>query len=111
MGFVDFLVYIIGGGGEVGFVSRIFEMNLIDVILYGIIMVVVVFGIDLSSWIYSNLIVKVKVFKEWGLNVFCYIGLYYLFVKILIGLIINDIMYIEEFIGVGEVVIFDYCSS
>ncbi|WP_105168944.1 beta-aspartyl-peptidase [Pseudoalteromonas sp. T1lg23B] len=110
-GFVDSLVHITGGGGEAGFASRTPEMNLTDATLNGITTVIGALGTDSSSRTLSNLIAKAKGLKEHGLNVFCHTGSYHLPAKTLTGCITDDLMYIEEFIGVGEVAISDHRSS
>ncbi|MCF6437499.1 beta-aspartyl-peptidase [Pseudoalteromonas sp. MMG022] len=110
-GFVDSLVHITGGGGEAGFASRTPEMELTDATLNGITTVVGALGTDSSSRTLSNLIAKAKGLKEQGLNVFCHTGSYHLPAKTLTGSITDDLMYIEEFIGVGEVAISDHRSS
>ena len=110
-GFVDSLVHITGGGGEASFASRTPEMNLTDATLHGITCVVAALGTDSSSRTLTNLVAKAKGLKELGLNVFCHTGSYHLPAKTLTGSVTNDIMYIEEFIGVGEVAISDHRSS
>ncbi|NOU52878.1 beta-aspartyl-peptidase [Pseudoalteromonas sp. JBTF-M23] len=110
-GFVDSLVHITGGGGEAGFASRTPEMQLTDATLHGITTVVGALGTDSSSRTLSNLIAKAKGLKEQGLNVYCHTGSYHLPAKTLTGCITDDLMYVEEFIGVGEVAISDHRSS
>ena len=110
-GFVDSLVHITGGGGEASFASRTPEMNLTDATLHGITCVVAALGTDSSSRTLTNLVAKAKGLKELGLNVFCHTGSYHLPAKTLTGSVTNDIMYIDEFIGVGEVAISDHRSS
>jgi len=110
-GFVDSLVHITGGGGEAGFASRTPEMNLTDATLAGITTVIAALGTDSSSRTLSNLVAKAKGLKEHGLNVYCHTGSYHLPAKTLTGSITDDILYIEEFIGVGEVAISDRRSS
>ena len=110
-GFVDSLVHITGGGGEAGFASRTPEMNLSDATLAGITTVVGALGTDASSRTLTGLIAKAKGLKEQGLNVFCHTGSYHLPAKTLGRSISDDIMYIDEFIGVGEVAISDHRSS
>lgn len=110
-GFVDSLVHITGGGSEASFASRTPEMNLTDATLHGITCVVAALGTDSSSRTLTNLVAKAKGLKELGLNVFCHTGSYHLPAKTLTGSVTNDIMYIEEFIGVGEVAISDHRSS
>jgi len=110
-GFVDSLVHITGGGGEAGFASRTPEMNLTDATLHGTTTVIAALGTDSSSRTHSNLIAKAKELKELGLNVFCHSGSYHLPAKTLTGSVTSDLMYIDEFIGVGEVAISDHRSS
>jgi len=110
-GFVDSLVHITGGGGEAGFASRTPEMQLTDASTSGITTVVAALGTDSSSRSLHNLIAKAKGLKEEGLNVFCHSGSYHLPAKTLTDSLTNDIMYIDEFIGVGEVAIADHRSS
>lgn len=110
-GFVDSLVHITGGGGEAGFASRTPEMNLTDATLAGITTVVAALGTDASSRTLTGLIAKAKGLKEQGLNVFCHTGSYHLPAKTLSQSVSDDIMYIDEFIGVGEVAISDHRSS
>ena len=110
-GFVDSLVHITGGGGEAGFASRTPEMNLTDATQYGTTTVIAALGTDSSSRTHSNLIAKAKALKEHGLNVYCHTGSYHLPAKTLTDSITSDLMYIDEFIGVGEVAISDHRSS
>jgi beta-aspartyl-dipeptidase (metallo-type) len=86
-------------------------MKLTDASLSGTTTVVASLGTDSSSRTLSSLIAKAKGLKEQGLNVFCHTGSYHLPVKTLTGSITDDIMYIDEFIGVGEVAISDHRSS
>ena len=98
-------------GGEAGFASRTPEMNLTDATLSGTTTVVAALGTDSSSRTLTNLVAKAKGLKEQGLNVFCHTGSYHLPAKTLTHSITDDIMYIEEFIGVGEVAISDHRRS
>lgn len=81
---------------------------LIDVSLYGVIIVIGVLGIDVIMWIFFDLVVKIKGLNIEGISVYCYIGFYYFLVCIIIGNVIDDVVLIDCMIGVGEVVIVDY---
>lgn len=110
-GLVDSLVHISGGGGEAGFASRTPEMNIADATLAGITTVVGALGTDNISRTHTDLVAKAKGLKQEGLNVFCHTGSYHTPVQTLTQNINNDIMFIEEFIGVGEVAIADHRGS
>ncbi len=107
-GFVDSLVHISGGGGEAGFASRTPEMQLTDATQFGITTVVGALGTDNISRTHTDLIAKAKGLKQEGLNVFCHTGSYHLPATTLGHSISHDIMYIDEFIGLGEVAIADH---
>ena len=110
-GFVDSLTHITGGGGEGGFATRTPEMLLSHAILAGITTVTGALGTDSVSRSHGNLLAKAKGLKAEGLSVYCHTGSYQVPVRTLMGSIEQDLMYIEEFIGVGEVAISDHRSS
>ena len=110
-GFVDSLVHVCGGGGEDGFASRTPEMQLTDATLSGITTVVGALGTDSIARTHSNLVAKTKGLREEGLNAYCYTGSYHFPAPTLTQSLENDIMFVDEIIGVGEVAISDHRSS
>lgn len=66
-------------------------------------------GIDGEGCDMIVLISKVKGFEVEGIFIYVYEGLYWLLVKIVIDLIIKDFLIIDKIIGIGEIVVFDYC--
>lgn len=110
-GFVDSLTHITGGGGEGGFHTRTPEMVLSDAILAGVTTVTGVLGTDAITRSHQNLIAKARALKTEGLNVVCHTGSYHLPAKSLMASIEEDLLFIPEFIGVGEVAISDHRSS
>lgn len=110
-GFVDALTHITGGGGEGGFHTRTPEMYLSDAILAGVTTVTGVLGTDAITRSHQNLIAKARALKTEGLNVVCHTGSYHLPAKSLMATIEDDLLFIPEFIGVGEVAISDHRSS
>jgi beta-aspartyl-dipeptidase (metallo-type) len=110
-GFVDALTHITGGGGEGGFHTRTPEMQLSDAILAGVTTVTGVLGTDAITRSHQNLIAKARALKTEGLNVVCHTGSYHLPAKSLMASIEDDLLFIPEFIGVGEVAISDHRSS
>lgn len=110
-GFVDSLVHITGGGGEGGFTTRTPEIDLTDLTRAGITTLVAALGTDSVTRSLAGLIAKAKELKRHGLNCYIYTGSYHLPVKTLTGDIQNDIVFLEECIGVGEVAISDHRGS
>ncbi len=110
-GLVDSLVHITGGGGEGGFASRTPELNLSAAVKAGITTMVGALGTDSVTRTLSNLLAKARELQAGGIHCFCHTGSYHLPVKTLTDSLETDIVYIPEFIGVGEIAISDHRSS
>ncbi|MFA9555902.1 beta-aspartyl-peptidase [Evansella sp. AB-rgal1] len=110
-GLIDGHVHITGGGGEGSFKTRTPELTLSECIKGGITSVVGVLGTDGSGRTMTNLVAKAKGLTEEGISCYCTSGNYHLPVKTLTGSIENDIMFIQEIIGTGEIAISDHRSS
>lgn len=110
-GFIDSHVHIIGGGGEGGFKTRTPEIQLSSLIENGITSVVGCIGTDGVCRDMNSLIAKVKALKEEGISAYAYTGSYEVPVKTATGSIKNDLMLIDEIIGVGEIALSDHRSS
>lgn len=110
-GFIDSHVHILGGGGEGGFANRTPEATLSGLTRYGITTVVGCLGTDGIGRNMASLISKVKGLKEEGITALAYTGSYQVPVRTLLGNVTEDIMMIDEIIGVGELAISDHRSS
>jgi beta-aspartyl-dipeptidase (metallo-type) len=110
-GFIDSHVHILGGGGEGGFKTRTPEVMLSTLTLSGVTTVVGCLGTDGVTRNMKSLIGKAKALKEEGISCYLYTGSYEVPVKTLMDNIREDIILIEEIIGVGEVAISDHRSS
>lgn len=110
-GFIDSHVHILGGGGEGGFANRTPEATLTSLTKYGVTTVVGCLGTDGIGRNTASLIAKVKSLREQGLSAYAYTGSYQIPVRTLLGNVTEDIMMIEEIIGVGELAISDHRSS
>lgn len=110
-GLVDGHVHITGGGGEGGFSTRTPELTLKDCIDAGVTTVVGVLGTDGTARTMTNLVAKAKGLTEEGITCFCQSGSYHVPVRTLTGSLKNDIMFVEEIIGAGEIAIEDHRSS
>lgn len=74
--YIDNHVHIIGGGGEMGYTSRISEINVDDIIKYGVTTVIGVLGTDSTTKTIENLIAKTKALNCEGITAYCLTGGY-----------------------------------
>ncbi|MCE8017631.1 beta-aspartyl-peptidase [Halomonas sp. MCCC 1A17488] len=110
-GLVDPLVHFIGGGGEGGFGTRTAELTLADALASGVTTLVGALGTDALTRTPANLLGKARELAAGGLTTYCYTGSYQLPPVTLTGSVGSDILYIPEFIGLGEVAISDHRGS
>ena len=110
-GFVDSLVHFIGGGGEGGFATRTPEMQLTDATLGGVTTAIGVLGTDATTRTLTNLLAKAHALETEGISTYCHTGSYEIPCRTLTGNIIDDLILIDKFIGVGEIAISDHRSS
>ncbi|WP_422101542.1 beta-aspartyl-peptidase [Vreelandella sp.] len=110
-GLVDPLVHYIGGGGEGGFGNRTAELSLEDACASGVTTLIGALGTDALTRTPANLIGKARELAAGGLSTYAYTGSYQLPPVTLTGSVATDILYIPEFIGVGEVAISDHRGS
>lgn len=110
-GFIDQHLHITGGGGEEGFVSRIPEIKLRDIVSAGVTTVVGVLGFDSITRNIEGLLAKARGLEAEGLNTFIYTGSYEVPTATITGKVLKDITLIDKIIGVGEIAISDHRSS
>lgn len=110
-GFVDSLVHITGGGGEGGFHSRTPAMNFTDATTAGITTLVGALGTDSTTRSLPDLLAKARALTHEGISCYCHTGSYQVPVTTITGSVKDDIILINEFIGVGEIAIADHRSS
>ncbi|MGQ4879398.1 beta-aspartyl-peptidase [Billgrantia sp. LNSP4103-1] len=110
-GLVDPLVHFIGGGGEGGFGTRTAELTLETALSSGVTTLIGALGTDALTRTPANLLGKARELAAGGLTTYCYTGSYQLPPVTLTGSVGSDILYIPEFIGVGEVAISDHRGS
>ncbi|MFW3615914.1 beta-aspartyl-peptidase [Billgrantia antri] len=110
-GLVDPLVHFTGGGGEGGFGTRTAELTLEDALASGVTTLIGALGTDAMTRTPANLLGKARELAAGGLTTYCYTGSYQLPPVTLTGSVGSDILFIPEFIGVGEVAISDHRGS
>ena len=109
-GLIDQHVHVTGGGGESGFTSRVPEIQLSDIVKAGVTTVVGLLGTDSRTRSVQNLLAKTKALNEEGITAFCLTGAYEVPSPTLTGSVGDDIMFLQEVIGV-KVAISDHRSS
>jgi beta-aspartyl-dipeptidase (metallo-type) len=110
-GFIDPHEHLIGGSGEEGFSTQTPEIFFSEIVSAGITTVVGCLGVDSSSRTLRALIAKVKGLKQQGISAFLYSGGYDVPAKTLFGSVRDDMLFIEEVIGAGEIAISDLRST
>ncbi len=110
-GFIDQHLHITGGGGENGPASRIAEISVEEIVSAGVSTVVGLLGMDSITRGVAGLLAKARGLEKEGVNTFIYTGSYGVPTESLTGKVINDLVYIDKVIGVGEIAIADYRSS
>ena len=103
-GFIDNHVHVLGGGGGLGFASRAPELQTSQLTRVGITTVIGMLGFDATSKHMRALVAKTKAFKEDGISAYALTGATLEHpVPTLTGRIRDDIAFVEEIIGVGEI--------
>jgi len=110
-GFVDSHVHVTGGGGEGGYATRTPELRLSDAIQGGVTTVVGCLGTDGVTRSPAALLAKIRGLREEGLSAFMWTGYYAVPTQTLTGSIEQDLLYVEEIVGVGEVALSDHRST
>jgi beta-aspartyl-dipeptidase (metallo-type) len=106
-GFIDPHEHLLGGSGEGGFAAQSPEIRLHELLLGGITTVVGVLGVDTTMKNMPALVGRAKALRECGLTAFCWTGGYDVPATTLTGSVRNDLLFVEEVIGAGEIAISD----
>lgn len=110
-GFIDPHEHLTGGSGEKGFASRTPEIYAREIAGAGITTVVGCLGVDTTTKTMPDLLAKAKGLREEGLSAFVWTGGYDIRPRALTGSVRDDIMFVEEVVGAGEVAVADERSS
>jgi beta-aspartyl-dipeptidase (metallo-type) len=110
-GFIDPHEHLLGGSGEEGFSSQTPEISAGEIIGAGITTVVGCLGVDTTMKTMAGLLANAKGLKEEGLSAYIWSGGYDVPPTTISSSLRNDIMFIEEVIGAGEIAISDERST
>ena len=106
-GFIDPHQHLLGGSGERGFSTQTPEIFLNEIVSAGITTVVGCLGVDTTTKTMPGLLARAKALREEGLTAFIYSGGYNVPPVTLTGSVRDDLIFIEEVIGAGEIAIAD----
>ena len=106
-GFIDPHQHLLGGSGEQGFSTQTPEIGPREIVQAGITTVVGCLGVDSSMKTMAGLLAKAKALKEEGINAYVWSGGYAVPPTTITNSVSNDIMFIDEVIGAGEIAIAD----
>ncbi len=110
-GFVDGHVHIIGGGGEGGFFTRTTPQTELDFFKSGTTAVIGVLGTDGITRTHRELLGQARKFTHNGLTTFLMTGSYALPLVTLLNDLQEDMVFIPEYIGIGEIAVSDHRGS
>jgi beta-aspartyl-dipeptidase (metallo-type) len=109
-GLIDPHIHLLGGSGEGGFNQQSPEFFIGEIVRWGITTVVGTLGVDTTMKTMAGLLAKTKAMKADGMNAFLWTGGYSIPPTSIMSTVRDDIMFIEEVIGAGEVAISDVRS-
>ena len=107
-GFIDPHEHLLGGSGEDGFSTQTPEVVLSEIVPHGITTVVGALGVDTTMKTMAGLVARVKGLREEGISAYCWSGGYNVPPVTVTDSLRNDLLFIEEIIGAGEIAISDH---
>ncbi|MGE0133423.1 MAG: beta-aspartyl-peptidase [Blastocatellales bacterium] len=110
-GFIDPHEHLLGGSGEEGFATQTPEIFLSEIVTAGITTVVGCLGVDTTTKTMPGLLARAKALDEEGLTAFVWSGGYNAPPATITGSLRDDLIYIDEVIGAGEIAISDYRAT
>lgn len=106
-GFIDPHEHLLGGSGEEGFATQTPEIHLTEIVRGGITTVVGTLGVDTTMKTMPGLLAKAKALKEEGLSAWIWSGGYSVPPTTILDSVREDMMFIDEVLGAGEIAIAD----
>ena len=106
-GLIDPHEHLLGGSGEEGFATQTPEISLSEIVCAGITTVVGTLGVDTTMKTMAGLLAKAKALREEGLTAYLWSGGYNVPAVSIMSSVREDMMFIDEVIGAGEIAIAD----
>ena len=106
-GLIDPHQHLLGGSGEQGLSTQTPGLFVSEIVAWGITTVVGVLGVDTTMKTMAGLLARVKGLREEGLSTRIWTGGYNVPPTTILGSVREDILFIDECIGAGEIAISD----
>jgi beta-aspartyl-dipeptidase (metallo-type) len=106
-GFIDPHEHLLGGSGEEGFATQTPMVVLSEIVPHGITTVVGALGVDTTMKTMAGLLARVKGLKEEGITAYMWSGGYNVPPVTVTQSIRDDMLFIDEVVGAGEIAIAD----
>jgi beta-aspartyl-dipeptidase (metallo-type) len=106
-GLIDPHEHLLGGSGEEGFSSQTPEIFLREIATGGVTTVVGCLGVDTTTKTMPGLLARAKALEEEGLTAFIWSGGYNVPPTTITGSLRDDMIFIDQVIGAGEIAISD----
>lgn len=110
-GLIDPHEHLLGGSGEQGFNTQTPEVYLHEIVTAGITTVVGCLGVDTTMKTLPGLLAKVKALREEGMSAYMYTGGYNIPPTTVLASPREDLLFLDEVIGIGEIAIADDRST
>lgn len=99
-GIIDSHLHLIGGGGGAGFISRVKEIFIEDIVRFGVTTVVGCLGIDHISKSAKTLLIKANALESAGISSYMFTGSWVFPPITVTGSVEGDLVFIDKIIGV-----------
>lgn len=99
-GIIDSHLHLIGGGGGSGFISRVKEIPVEDIVRYGVTTVVGCLGLDHISKSAKTLLIKANALESAGISSYIFTGSWIFPPITVTGSVEGDLIFIDKVIGV-----------
>lgn len=106
-GLIDPHEHLLGGSGEGSFAQQTPMIFPREILRAGVTTVVGVLGVDTTMKTIEGLLGRVKALREEGVDAFMWTGGYNVPPSTLLGSVREDMMYVNEVLGAGEIAISD----
>jgi beta-aspartyl-dipeptidase (metallo-type) len=110
-GLVDSLVHVSGGGGEGGFATRTPGLGFAQAVASGVTTFIGALGTDDVTRSHADLLACCRALAGQGLSAYALTGSYRVPVRTITGSVRDDLVLVNDIIGVGEIAIADHRGS
>ena len=110
-GLIDPHTHLDGGSGESGFGTRTPPLSIAEIATAGITTVVGVIGTDVTTKTMASLLARARGLQEPGLSAYLFTGGYTVPPATLTGSVRQDMLFVPEILGAGEIAVSDHRST